>query len=98
MKKMVLTCCLMTLLTGVAYAGSQVVARSAQDDTKVVNQKKTKKQKMTKKKAEKLHKEAEKDAKRHQVQVQRREYQLMLDAQRRGMESQRQQQGQPPAK
>lgn len=57
-----------------------------------IKKKPARKKKLTPQQARTLQKKAEADGKRHQLEMQKRNYQLMLEAQRRGMQQQPQKQ------
>jgi hypothetical protein len=71
-----------------AVTGKQLPTPPPAPGKKKVQEKKIRK--LPQKGTANLHKKAEQDANRHQVQMQRREYQMMQEAQRRGMMQQQQ--------
>jgi hypothetical protein len=93
---------LMVFLLILACDGSWAASRPAKDGTadKTARSAKRKivKKRLTSQEADRLRKNAEKDSKRHENEARRREYQMMLESQQRGM-MQRQQhpeKAQPP--
>jgi len=71
-----------------AVAGKQLPSPPPAPAKKKVQKKKI--HKLSRKGSANLQKKAELDANRHQVEMQRREYQMMQEAQRRGMMQQQQ--------
>jgi len=84
MKKIVPTIVLLLFCFSVCHAAPQRIS-STPAQVKQQNMKKHKKKKLTLKEGKGLQKKAEKTGRQHQIKMQQREYQLMLEAQRRGM-------------
>lgn len=96
MKLIVVALLVLGLWIPAGGAVESVPVKAGKQDVKKGTVKKQKK-KVAKKDLQQMRKKAEADANRHKVDMQRREYQMMLEAQRRGM-MQQQQQMQPHGK
>jgi hypothetical protein len=90
MKRILISALLVAFTCGEceAVAGKQLPSPPPAPEKKKVQKKKVRK--LSRKETANLQKKVELDAKRHQVDMQRREFQMMQESQRRGMQQQQQ--------